>query len=298
MIGTSAAHLIHRACALLVFAAGLAWASWGAAQGAGLPPDIRPSAPPSASAAPPARRLPTTPSGEAEAQENAELGPSLVAADPSTASAAALLSLAEEAMSTIDYQRSRELAERAIAQGGLEIDDLTRGYRILALSLAQLDELSAAERTFVRLFALEPSSKLAMRLSPARRGPVLNARGFWSLHKDSFGVDVTYGRRERQLVVRVRDPLDWGRTIHVWSRFGERPYTKVQRPAAPQVVFDIEEVSPTDALDVYVFVVDDHANVLMRFGREREPHVFRLSDEELAAILRRDIRGEIGRAHV
>jgi len=259
VIGPGTAYLVRRACALLAFAAALSWASSGAAQ--------------------------------ESPQENADLGPSSVGTDPATASAPALLSLAEEAMSTIDYQRSRELAERAIATGGLEIDDLTRAYRIAALSLAQLDDLDGAEKAFIKLFALEPASKLAMRLSPARRGPVLNARGFWSLHKDSFGVDVTYARRERQLVVRIRDPLSWGRTVHVWSRFGDRPFTKSQRPAAGQVVFSVADIGSTEALDVYVFVVDEHANVLMRFGREREPHVFRLSDEELAAILRRDIRG-------
>jgi hypothetical protein len=259
VIGSRASSVVRRACALLALAAIGSWSGWSAAQ--------------------------------EPAPENADLGPALVGADPATASASVLLSLAEEAMSTIDYQRSRELAEQAIAKGGLEFDDLTRGYRILALSLAQLDDLEGAERAFVKLFALEPSSKLAMRLSPARRGPILNARGFWSLHKDVFGVDATYARRERQLVVRVRDPLNWGRTIHVWSRFGERPYTKSQRPAGPQVVFNVDDISPTEALDAYVFVVDEHNNVLMRFGREREPHVFRLSDEELAAILRRDIRG-------
>lgn len=258
MIGTCAVH-VRRACASLAIAAVCSWSGLLLAQ--------------------------------EPAPENADLGPTSISADPATASASVLLSLAEEAMSTIDYQRSRELAEQAIAKGGLEYDDLTRGYRILALSLAQLDDLAEAERAFVKLFALEPSSKLAMRLSPARRGPILNARGFWSLHKDAFGLDATYARKERQLIVRIRDPIDWGRTVHVWSRSGDRPYVKSQRPAAPQVVFDIDDVSPTDALEVYAFVVDDHSNVLMRFGRDREPHVFRLSDEELAAMLRRDIRG-------
>jgi hypothetical protein len=291
VIGGGAVHFGRRAFAWLAFLAILSWLGTGAAQDGGTPPARAPSVPP-ASAAPPSPRGPAPPNAEGVAvPENADLGPSLVGADPATASAPALLSLAEEAMSTIDYQRSRDLAERAIAKGGLEIDDLTRAYRILALSLAQLDDLDGAERTFLKLFALEPSSKLAMRLSPARRGPVLNARGFWSLHKDSFGIDVTYARRERQLAVRVRDPLNWARTVHVWSRFGERPYAKAQRPAAPQVVFGIDDISPTEALEVYVFVVDDHDNALMRFGREREPHIFRLSDEELAAILRRDIRG-------
>ena len=196
------------------------------------------------------------------------------------ATAAELLSRAEDAITSIEYQRSRALAERAIAKGGLGIEELTRAHRIVAVSMAQVDDTEAAERAFLRLFALEPQSNVASRLSPARRTALLNARGFWSVHKNAFGLDVNYARHDRQIAVQVRDPIKWARTVHVWSRFGDRPFLKTERPAGDDVLITVPDIAEADALEVYAFVVDDHRNVLMQFGRERAPHVFALTDQE------------------
>jgi hypothetical protein len=228
----------------------------------------------------------------AAAGEGAGQGPPQAIAEPdANTSAAAFLSLAEEAMTNLDYPRSRELAERAIARGGLGLDELTRAYRLIAVCSAQLDDTEAAERGFLRLFALAPSANLAMRLAPSRRSAVLTASGFWSVRKDAFGLEVDYARRERQIVVRVRDPIHWAKTVHVWWRFGDRKYQKATRPVASESLIEIEDIAATDALEVYAFVVDEHDNVLMQFGRDHDPHLFALTDDELAVILRRDIRG-------
>lgn len=203
----------------------------------------------------------------------------------------ALLALAEDAMTQIDYARSRELATAALARGKLDGPGLVRAYRLIAVSSAQLGDDRAAEQAFIRLFALEPDSTIATRLAPQRRSSVLNARGFWSVRRDSFGLDVSYARRERQIVVRVRDPIDWGRTVHVWYRVGGRAYVKQTHARSPEVLFEVQSVKATDPVEVYAFLVDDRENVLAEFGRERDPHLFGLSEGELEEFLRRDIRG-------
>jgi hypothetical protein len=207
------------------------------------------------------------------------------------ADAATLLARAEEAMTDVDYPRSRALAERALGRGGLHLDESIRAYRVLALSSAQLEDTEGAERAFIKLLALEPDSKLLSRLSPTRRSAVLSAQGFWSVHKEAFGLDVSYARADRQLVVHVKDPLAWAKTVQVWWRFAGHGYQKIRRSATRELVLDIDGIGPTDPLDVYVFVVDDHGNVLMQRGRERDPELFGLSEQELAALLQRDIRG-------
>ena len=234
---------------------------------------------------PPAASSGATRVGEAQPKPEADGG---IAPE---SSAAALLSLAEEAMTTIEYERSRELAEQAIAKGRLDRQELIRAYRLIAVASAQLDDNPAAERAFLRLFAIEPESNIATRIAPARRGAVLEARGFWSLRRDGFGIDVSYARRERQVVVQLRDPIRWAKRIHVWSRFGDRRYVRVESAASAESVFEIEDIGPTDALEVYAFATDEHGNVLLELGRERDPHLFGLSDEELAEFMRRDIRG-------
>jgi len=207
------------------------------------------------------------------------------------ASADALLTLAEDAMTNLDYPRSRVLAEGAIAKGGLGLQELTRAYRLIAVCSAQLDDTVAAEKAFLRLFALAPDANVALRLAPARRSAVLTASGFWSVHKDDFGLDVAYARPEREIVVRVRDPIDWAKTVHVWWRFGDRKYQQLHQPVGRELRFEVEDIGQTDALEVYAFAVDARGNVVMAFGGEHDPHVFTLSDEELAALQRRDIRG-------
>jgi hypothetical protein len=203
----------------------------------------------------------------------------------------ALLTLAEDAMTQIDYARSRELASAALARGKLDSDGLVRAYRLIAVSSAQLGDDRAAEQAFIRLFALEPDSTISTRLAPQRRSSVLNARGFWSVRRDSFGIDVSYARRERQIVVRVRDPLRWGHSVHVWYRIGGRAYVKQVHAISQEMLFDVQSLKATDPVDVYAFLVDDRENVLTEFGRERDPHLFGLSEGELEEFLRRDIRG-------
>jgi hypothetical protein len=215
----------------------------------------------------------------------------LAPAPPATANASTLLAFAEEAMTTLDYPRSRELARAAIAKGKLDVDGLTRAYRLIAVSSAQLGDDADAEAAFIRLFALEPDSNIWMRLAPVRRSAVLDARGFWSVRRDGFGIDVSYARHDRQIAVRIRDPLDWVKTVHVWFRFSDRSYLKAERAVAGEVLFDVDEIGPTDPIEIYAFASDQHDNVLLQFARERDPHLFGLSDEELEEFLRRDIRG-------
>jgi tetratricopeptide (TPR) repeat protein len=210
---------------------------------------------------------------------------------PPDATPTALLALAEEAMTTLDYQRARALAQRAIDSGGLGGDEVARAYALVGVASAQMDDNDTAKRAFLRLFALQPGSDVATRLAPTHRSAVLDARGFWSVHQEGFGIDVSYARRERQVVVKLRDPIGWARTVWVWSRFGDRPYVKAEQAAASELVFDIDDIQEADALEAYVFVTDERGNVLARLGKERDPYLFGLSDEELAAVLRRDIRG-------
>jgi tetratricopeptide (TPR) repeat protein len=228
------------------------------------------------------------PASAAHAQAEAGVTPS--SADPS-ARGLALIAEAEEAMSVLDYERSRTLAQRAIEAGALQLEALARAYRLIAVGSAQLDDHDSAEAAFRRLFALDPSSNVASRLSPARRAPVLNARGFWASHPEGFRLEVSYSRRERQVVASVQDPLGWAQTVHVWWRFGERRYVKAEARAAREQLFEVKDIEPIDALEVYAYVTDRHGNTLMQFGRERDPHLFGLSDEELAEAMRRDIRG-------
>jgi hypothetical protein len=233
---------------------------------------------------------------EGRVEERPDDAPKPPAPQPDPAAAAnldanSLLALAEDAMTELDYARSRELANAAVARGKLDSAGLVRAYRLISVSSAQLGDEREAEQAFIRLFALEPDSTISTRLAPQRRSSVLNARGFWSVRRDSFGIDVSYARRDRQIVVHVRDPIDWGRTVHVWFRTSGRPFVKQHQPVSQEMVFDAQSVKATDPIEVYAYLTDEHDSVVAEFGRERDPHVFGLSDTEIEEFMRRDIRG-------
>lgn len=233
------------------------------------------------------------PTSTLRAQPAAEGGeaPAASSGAPEDASALALLALAEEAMTTLEYEHCRTLAAHALERGGLDTEDVVRAYRLIAVAGAQLGDEASAQAAFIRLFALDPDSNIAVRLAPARRGAVLEARGFWATRKAGFQLQAEYARREKQVIVHVRDALGWVSSVQVWFRFGERRYVKVRRPVSPTLVVNVEDIGPTDALAVYAFASDEHDNVLLELAHERDPHVFGLSDEERAEFMRRDIRG-------
>jgi len=210
---------------------------------------------------------------------------------PGNQAAGNLLVEAEKAMTAVDYPRSRDLVEQALERGGLPRAEVTRAYRLLALSCAQIEDRGCAQAAFRRLFALEPRAQVESRLAPARRAPALEARGFWAVRPGAFGLEAKYARREGQLAIALLDPLDWVDALHVWVRSPQHPYVRYERPAAPEVVLQLEGVAPTDLVEVYAFGVDGHGNVILELGSERVPRVFGLSAEELAAVLGRDIRG-------
>jgi hypothetical protein len=79
--------------------------------------------------------------------------------------------------------------------------------------------------------------------------------------------------------------------VHVWFRFGDRSYTREVLPAGRELLFEVPDIGLTDPLEVYAYLADEHENVLLEFGRERDPQLFGLSDAELEEFLRRDIRG-------
>ncbi len=248
-----------------------------------------------ASAAGPGGEAPTDqvlPAPEPAGSSAEALSPVGVALDLQTAGALELLSEAESAMLAVDYARSQRLAAAALKKGGMSRDETLRAYRVLAVASAQAGDSARAEPAFLKLFALDPNSRVARRLSPDRREAVLNAKGFWSVRQGSFGLEVKFDRRDRRLYADVRDPLKWARLVHVWYRFGQRPFVRASQAVGTNVAFSVsDELGAAEPLEVYAFLVDDHANVITEFGAERTPRVFALNEEEQAALSRRDIRG-------
>ncbi|MEN9581275.1 MAG: hypothetical protein RJA70_4284, partial [Pseudomonadota bacterium] len=222
----------------------------------------------------------------------AETRPSIDSALEETLSALQLLDEAESAMLVVEYERAVRLASAALKKGGLASTDTARAFRTIGIAAAQSGDVARAEAAFLRLLALEPQSRVDKRLSPDRRGPVLSARGFWSVRRAGLGLTVRFDRRDHRLFVDYRDPIRWGQNVHLWYRFGDRPFTRGQQPASAKLKFEVsDELGNAEPLEVYGFATDEHGNVIAEFADEHSPRVFALSEEERQSLVLRDIRG-------
>ena len=196
---------------------------------------------------------------------------------------------AERALAEVDFTAAVRLAVEALAAGNLDASETRRIYRVYAIAAAQLGRTAEATEAFKRLFALEPHSNIDRRLSPTRRNPALDARGFWDLHKGEFQTEVLFDRQMGQVVVRTHDALGWFRQVDVVSRVDGGSYRRRRKQAGREIEFE-EPISSTSTVEVFVEVFDAHGNLLQRVGDERMPLRFAPSSEELANSTR-DIRG-------
>src|SRR5204863_9176292 len=74
-------------------------------------------------------------------------GPPTDLSVPADATPSVLLALAEESMTTLDYQRARMLAQRALDHGGCSSDEVARAYALVGAASAQMDDNDTAKRT-------------------------------------------------------------------------------------------------------------------------------------------------------
>lgn len=212
-----------------------------------------------------------------------------VESEASAIDEASPVSAAEQALSRVDFASAMRLAEQALERGNLDLSETRRTYRVYAIAAAQLGLTAEATDAFKRLFALEPQSSIERRLSPTRRNPALDARGFWDMHKGQFLTEVLFDRQLGQVVVRTHDALGWFAQVDVVSRVDGGSYRRRRKPVAQELEFE-EVISPTSTVEVYVEVFDGNGNLLQRVGDERMPLRFVPSSAELANSTR-DIRG-------
>lgn len=259
-------------------------------------PAPSPTVAPAVVAAPPAEvsSVPVAPAVTNSGETNAVAPPPLEAElatphwDGPVAPLASLLEAAEQAALTIDYEQSLLLAERAIEHGALNRDELRRAYVVLAFSAAQLDRPDLAQPAFLKLFALDPGVDFSKRLAPARRGPAMVARDYWS-SQPRTSVDVELDRGAQQLAVHTLDPLGWLTTVRVRVRKQGGDYVEHSlRTGAPTTV--AVDATPLDVVEVYAVGLDSHGNTVVELGSASQPVSLAPSVEDEIAF-ERDVRG-------
>jgi len=187
------------------------------------------------------------------------------------------LAAAEGAYMSVDFETTLRFARQALDQGGHSTADLVRIYELVGISSATLGDLDAAEQSFLRMLALNPSAELTSNLAPRLRSPFLEARGFWSARSTTLGAQVSLS--PGALTVTLSDPLHMARQLVVRARpSGEGEFVEQRKDAADRVTFNMDELHGVTFVEYTLLALDEHGNHVIEIGSEEraatlgEPH--------------------------
>lgn len=184
------------------------------------------------------------------------------------------LPAAEQAYLEVDFERTYELARRALEDGGQPLARLTRIYQLMGIAAAAQGLEEESRDAYIRMLALDPQAEVDRNLSPRLRSPFMEARGFWTSRSERLGAEARVVRSRALVRVRLVDPLEMASAVVVYARGAHGDYREHRSEAGPSTVVELDELLEADAVvEYYVQVLDAHGNRLIEIGDEFEPEV-------------------------
>ncbi len=186
------------------------------------------------------------------------------------------IAVAERLYLELDYEGANKEADRLVRQSGISHDQLVRGYRVLGITYATLNQEKAARDAFVLLLTYAPEYPLDPNLGPKVQAPFQEARGFWRAQQSRPGIEVASDVRARAggfLRVTTRDPTHVTTRVVVGYRWGSRgAFTTTTAAVGDGVPV---EVSPAPAgvarLDYFAQGVDAREVAAFELGNPTLP---------------------------
>ncbi len=191
----------------------------------------------------------------------------------STALAQNTIAQAEEAYLNVDFERTLELCQQALAEGRHAPDRVARIYELMGVANAANGDEEAARESYVRMLALAPDAQVDTNLAPRLRSPFMEARGVWATRSERLGAEARLVRQRGGLRVVVTDPLGMGVQVRVLSRVeGEMVALNEQMfEPSESLLVPIDALPEADRIEYVVQLLDEHGNRLVELGTEDEP---------------------------
>ncbi|MEM9070401.1 MAG: hypothetical protein AAGE52_17990 [Myxococcota bacterium] len=191
----------------------------------------------------------------------------------SSASAQSLIAQAEEAYLNVDFERTLELCQEALASGELSAERVTRVYELMGVASAANGDEERSRDSYIRMLALSPEAQVDTNLAPRLRSPFMEARGYWATRSERMNVEARLVRAQRGLRVLVTDPLGMGTEVRVLTRTaGELvPMTELRYNAEESRLVEVESLPDADRIEYVIQLLDEHGNRLVELGTEDEP---------------------------
>lgn len=168
-------------------------------------------------------------------------------------------------------QRGRALSAELEA-GGLDPARLAALYAELAAARAHAGDDEGARAAFIASLALDPD----LRVDPSEplevRSPYLEARGFWSVHRERLAVRAAPSPGGDRLEVELTDPAELVSRLVVRTRpVGASRYVEVAQPRSARLSVPLEPSASTQGLEYTIVLLDGFGNRLSEAGSERDP---------------------------
>jgi hypothetical protein len=169
---------------------------------------------------------------------------------------------AETALQSVQFDRAREAAHRAVDGGGLDTAQLARAYEIIGLCAASVGSHAEAHAAYLRLLALAPGTRPSDMLPPEKNRPFYEAQGFWLARRERLGLALEVEPSTRRVKVQVTDPLGMGEKL-VYVEPADAP-SRVVHPLPTTGIVELEVGTQPAAVEFVVELIDAQANVLAR----------------------------------
>jgi len=193
----------------------------------------------------------------------------LVGAEPASSE----LEAAERLAEALDYTKANVAVERAITRGGLSRVELTRAYRLLAVTSASLGRAREAESSFFKLLELDPEYVVDPNLAPKVTAPFAEARArFRAAERPAMDLAVS----SRAARATVSDPAKLVTHIRFHHRYGAGDWTLARAPLTSGVATTelAPAASPELRIAVWAEALDEHENVVFAVGSADRPKTF------------------------
>jgi hypothetical protein len=188
---------------------------------------------------------------------------------------------AERLYAELDYPRANQAAQQALKERSLSHEQLVRGYRVLGLSSAAMNEPKSARDAFVMLLMLDPEFEIDPKVSPRIRTALFEARGYWRAQPSRPGVETSAAATldGGSIRVVVRDPLRVVGHIAVAYRWGADG-DFISATLEPGEHVEVKLSRPPEGatrLDYYAQALDANDGALFESGRPEQPLTTRVS---------------------
>ena len=180
-----------------------------------------------------------------------------------------------ELFERLHMMEARDALERALRVEGRSPSELAEIYLRLGIIAAADGDLESAERSFLRLLAVDPEARLPPGMSPSVAGAFDRARAAWDgaeLHLEELAPPALDGEEVALRLAGREDRASMVLALRLaWRLAGEEEYRVTTALGLGPHRFTLDGARPVQSIEYHAALLGDHQSVLARLGTPTAP---------------------------